>query len=61
MLCFVQNACLFLAVVEELSALLWHFADFEAHPWTDQAHVFYDEYGTKAGGIADTGRSSHTV
>ena len=31
------------------------------HPWTDQAHVFYDEYGAKDGGIVDTGRSHSTV
>lgn len=34
---------------------------FEAHPWTDQGHVFYDEFGPQQGGIVDTGRSNYTV
>jgi hypothetical protein len=33
----------------------------ERHPWTDQGHVFFDEYGAKQGGIVDTGRSNTTV
>jgi hypothetical protein len=37
------------------------FAGFEAHPWTDQGHVFYDEFGPQQGGIVDTGRSNYTV
>ena len=37
--------------------------DAMAHPWTDQAHVFYDEVGPKQGGIvdADNIKESQTV